>query len=46
MNEKVLMFQIDFIFASRTKVFQHLLEYFPRNMKEPDGSVMDSVKIL
>ncbi|CEG84146.1 hypothetical protein RMATCC62417_17991 [Rhizopus microsporus] len=36
----------DFIFASRTKVFQNLLEYFPRNMKEPNGSVMDSVKIL
>lgn len=36
---------IDVYFSNRTKVFQSLLEFFPMHMKEPDGTLIDAVKI-
>ncbi|CEP10390.1 hypothetical protein [Parasitella parasitica] len=35
----------DLYFADRTSVFQSLLKFFPSHMKEPEGSLVDAVKI-
>lgn len=36
---------IDIYFDDRTAVFQSLLKFFPDSMKEPEGSLIDAVKI-
>lgn len=38
-------YNLDIYFADRTLVFQSLLKFFPSNMKEPEGSLIDAVKI-
>ncbi|GAN02525.1 muskelin [Mucor ambiguus] len=35
----------DIYFVDRTAVFQSLLKFFPASMKEPEGSLIDAVKI-
>lgn len=36
---------IEIYFVDRTNLFQVLLEFFPAYMKEPDGTLIDAVKI-
>jgi hypothetical protein len=40
------LFSLDINFAERTKVFQSILEFFPDNMKEPQGALTDAIKIF
>lgn len=37
--------KLDIYFTDRTAVFQSLLKFFPASMKEPEGSLIDAVKI-